>query len=262
MDVTAIVNQKGGVAKTTTAIHLAAGLAQRGHRALLVDMDPQGHAGAGLGLPVPELDRTVYHLLLDSDTELDEVVQPTSVEGLWVAPANIRLAAGSVELSSRIGTEGLLRRKLKPARDAYDFCLVDCPPSLGPLTVIGLTAAHRVLIPTQMSHFSTEGIADLLDTIDLVRRNLERDDLEIVGVLPTMFDRRNSTVNEAVLAELRGYFGEAVFDSPIAKNLDIEKAQARQTTVYEASPQSAGAQSYAAFVEEFLRRIGSHEPTE
>lgn len=262
MDVTAIVNQKGGVAKTTTAIHLAAGLAQRGYRALLVDMDPQGHAGAGLGLPVHELDRTVYHLLLGPDTALEEVVQPTSIEGLWVAPANIRLAAGSVELSSQIGTEGLLRRKLKPARDAYDYCLVDCPPSLGPLTVIGLTAAHRVLIPTQMSHFSTEGIADLLDTIDLVRRNLERDDLEIVGVLPTMFDRRNSTVNEAVLEELRGYFGDAVFGTAIAKNLEVEKAQARQTTVYEASPQSAGAQSYAAFVDEFLRRIEPHEPTE
>lgn len=257
--VLAVVNQKGGCAKTTTAINLGAGLAEEEKEVLLIDMDPQGHAGMGLGIEVHELETTTYDLLLDSEKGLEEVMVESYVENLKIVPSNIKLAGGVVELSSKIGSEGSLRRKVENNREGedplFDICLIDCPPSLGNLTIIGINASDQLIVPCQMSHYSLEGIADLLDTVDMVRENLDRGDLEVLGVLPTHFDRRNKTVNRRVMGELEDYFGEKVFETKISKNLEIDKAQSEGKTIYDYNSNSAGAESYRQLTEEVLERL-------
>lgn len=259
----AVLNQKGGCAKTTTAINLGAGLAKEGKNVLLIDMDPQGHAGMGLGLDVHELNDTTYDLLLDKETTIEEVAVDSYVDNLRVVPANIKLAGGVVELSSRIGSEMTLRKKLNNYLESsgsdFDVCLIDCPPSLGNLTVIAINASDYLIIPTQMSHYSLEGIADLLDTVDMVRENLDREDLEILGVLPTHYDKRNKTVNRRVMEELEDYFGDKVFDTKISKNLTIDKAQSENKTIFDYDSSSAGAKSYRDLTKEVIERLGGEE---
>ncbi len=259
----AVLNQKGGCAKTTTAINLGAGLAREGKDVLLIDMDPQGHAGMGLGLDVHELDDTTYDLLLDKETSIEEVAVDSYVDNLQVIPSNIKLAGGVVELSSRIGSEMTLRKKLnnhlESNKSGFDVCLIDCPPSLGNLTVIAINASNYLIIPTQMSHYSLEGIADLLDTVDMVRENLDREDLEILGVLPTHYDKRNKTVNRRVMEELEDYFGDKVFDTKISKNLTIDKAQSESKTIFDYDSSSSGAESYRDLTKEVIERLGGEE---
>ncbi|MFP4647440.1 MAG: ParA family protein [Candidatus Acetothermia bacterium] len=255
----AVVNQKGGCAKTTTAINLGAGLAKEGKKVLLIDMDPQGHAGMGLDIEVHKLEITTYDLLLDEDVSLKEAVSETYLEGLYIVPSNIKLAGGVVELSSKIGSEMSLRRKIEKNREGedplFDICLIDCPPSLGNLTVIAINASDKLIVPCQMSHYSLEGIADLLDTVDMVRENLDREDLKILGVLPTHYDKRNKTVNRRVMDELTDYFGDKLFETKISKNLEIDKAQSEGVTIYDYNPNSAGAKSYEQLTEEVLTRL-------
>ncbi|MBS3792155.1 ParA family protein [Candidatus Bipolaricaulota bacterium] len=258
-----ILNQKGGCAKTTTAINLGAGLVGEGKRVLLIDMDPQGHAGMGLGLDVHELDDTTYDLLLDKETTIEDVAIDSYVDNLKVIPSNIKLAGGVVELSSQIGSEMRLRKKLsshlKSDHPGFDLCLIDCPPSLGNLTVIAINASNYLLIPTQMSHYSLEGIADLLDTVDMVRENLDREDLEILGVLPTHYDKRNKTVNRRVMKELEDYFEDKVFETKISKNLALDKAQSETKTIFDFDPGSSGAESYRELTKEVIDRLGGGE---
>lgn len=259
----AILNQKGGCAKTTTAINLGAGLAKEGKEVLLIDMDPQGHAGMGLGLEVHELNDTTYDLLLDKETTIEDIAVDSYVDNLRVIPSNIKLAGGVVELSSRIGSEMTLRKKLnrhlKSDTASFDVCLIDCPPSLGNLTVIAINASDYLIIPTQMSHYSLEGIADLLDTVDMVRDNLDREDLEILGVLPTHYDKRNKTVNRRVMDELENYFGNKVFETKISKNLAIDKAQSESKTILDYDPNSSGAKSYRELTKEVIERLGGEK---
>lgn len=255
----AITNQKGGCAKTTTAINLGATLAERGKEVLIIDMDPQGHVGMGLGIDVYEVEKSTYDLLLDKDTQLEDVMVNNYPPQVKIVPANIKLAGGVVELSSRIGSEMRLRKKLKQHIDSgnpgFDICLIDCPPSLGNLTVIAINASDHLIIPCQMSHYNLEGIADLLDTIDMIKENLDRNDLEILGVLPTLYDKRNKTVNRRVMKVLSDYFGEKVFQTKISKNIDIDKAQAEQKTIFDYNPSSSGAKSYEALGKEVLKRL-------
>ncbi|MFP3953135.1 MAG: ParA family protein [Candidatus Acetothermia bacterium] len=259
----AVLNQKGGCAKTTTAINLGAGLANEGKRVLLIDMDPQGHAGMGLGLKVHDLEDTTYDLLLGKNTSIDDVAVESYVDNLRVVPSNISLAGGVVELSSKIGSEMSLRKKLnkhlKADDPGFDICLIDCPPSLGNLTVIAINASDYLLIPTQMSHYSLEGIADLLDTVDMVKDNLDREDLEILGVLPTHYDKRNKTVNRRVMKELDDYFEDKVFNTKISKNLALDKAQSEQVTIFDYDKNSSGAESYRDLTEEVLERLGGQQ---
>lgn len=259
----AILNQKGGCAKTTTAINLSAGLAKEGNDVLLIDMDPQGHAGMGLGLEVHELNDTTYDLLLDKETTIEDIAVDSYVDNLQVIPSNIKLAGGVNELTSRIGSEMALRKKLNNHLESeissFDVCLIDCPPSLGNLTVIAINASDYLIIPTQMSHYSLEGIADLLDTVDMVRENLDREDLEILGVLPTHYDKRNKTVNRRVMDELEDYFEDKVFGTKISKNLTIDKAQSESKTIFDYDSSSTGAKSYRELTKEVIERLGGEE---
>lgn len=247
-----IANQKGGVAKTTTAVNLAAGLALKGRRTLLIDMDPQGNASfAVLGLHNPKL--TVYDLLI-KDQAFREVVQPTAQPLLDILPSDINLAGAEVELISRVGGQTLLSTKLLEAGDelVYDYIIIDAPPSLGFLTINALAAADEILIPVSTSVFALNGIAMLENTINQVRRSLHRPNLRISGVLCTMFD--NTNVARDVVAATQEHFQGRVYKTVIPKNIKLEEAHSRVESIFTYAGDSKGAEAYRELVEEVIAR--------
>lgn len=248
----AIANQKGGVAKTTTAVNLAAGLARKGRRTLLIDMDPQGNASFAV-LGIHNLKLTVYHLLI-KDAAFHEVVQRTGQPLLDVLPSDINLAGAEVELISRVGGQTLLNTKLLEAGEdlVYDYILIDAPPSLGFLTINALAAADEVLIPVSTSVFALNGIAMLEDTIGQVRRSLNRPGLHIGGVLCTMFD--NTNVARDVVAATQEHFGDRVYKTVIPKNIKLEEAHSRVESIFTYAGDSKGAEAYRDLVEEVIDR--------
>ena len=217
----AIVNQKGGVAKTTTAINLAAAVAQRGHKMLLVDLDPQGNATSGLGIDRRGLEHCVYDLLIN-DAPIEAVLLHTDYQQLDVIPATIQLAGAEVELVSAISRENRLRRILRPQREHYDYIFIDCPPSLGLLTINALSAADRALLPLQCEYYALEGVTQLLNTYEMIRKNLNPE-LEIEGVLLTMYDARTN-LSSQVAEEARNYFGRKVYDTQISRSVRLSEA--------------------------------------
>jgi chromosome partitioning protein len=253
MHTVCVCNQKGGVAKTTTAIHLAAGLALKRKRVLLVDMDPQGHVGSGLGIGVQEHEKSIYDLLMDKKIGAEDVITKSGLSDLNLILANRNLAAAEVELQKVPGYDRRLKKKLNTL-EAYDYCIIDSPPSLGTLTITSLSTAEYVLIPTQLASFALAGVSDLLDLLDEINENLERNELNVIGVLPTMLDKRNSTVKREILGDLREYFGRDVL-KPIQKSLDIEKCQARNQTIFEFKSKSPAAKSYLQLVNEVMKRV-------
>ena len=250
----AIFNQKGGVGKTTTNINLGACLARKGKRVLILDIDPQGNTTSGIGVSKKELDDTVYELLIEDDYDTHNAILPTSVENLDLIPANVDLAGAEIELVQLEGREKRLKKAIDKIRGEYDFIFIDCPPSLGLLTINSLTAVDSVLIPIQCEFYALEGVSQLMSTIDLVKAKLNKD-LEIEGVVLSMFDGRTN-LSIQVVQEVKKYFGSKVYSTVIPRNIRLAEAPSFGMPIVEYDPRSRGAAAYTQFAEEFLEREG------
>nr|WP_246266701.1 ParA family protein [Nonomuraea typhae] len=250
--VVAMVNQKGGVGKTTTTINLGAALVEYGLKVLLVDFDPQGALSVGLGINPHQLDLTVYNLLMDSSVTAQDVLLETGVEGLDLLPSNIDLSAAEVQLVTEVAREQILGRTLKPLLPYYDVCLIDCQPSLGLLTVNALTCAHGVMVPLECEFFALRGVALLMDTIAKVQERLN-DELEIEGLLATMYDARTLHGRE-VLARVVEAFGDKVFHTVINRTVRFPDATVAGEPITTFDPSSLGATAYRELAREVLSR--------
>jgi chromosome partitioning protein len=251
--VLALSNQKGGVGKTTTAVNLSAGLAAAGQRVLLVDLDPQGNATSGLGHDRNALNKGVYDVLLEQH-DVEDVVVATSIENLSLLPATADLVGAEVELVEERGRERRLRTALAAVRPAYDWIIIDCPPSLGLLTLNALTAADRVLVPLQAEYYAMEGLSQLLRTITAVRKGLNPD-LVREGIVVTMYDRRNNLCREVEL-QARDIFGREVFGTVIPRNVRLGEAPSYGQSIMQFAPGSSGARAYLRLASELLQRHG------
>jgi chromosome partitioning protein len=247
-----VVNQKGGVGKTTTAVNLGAYLARRGKFVLLVDLDPQCNATSALGVDHRQLDKGIYEALTGQADFRDIVVQ-TTVDGYRLAPATPNLAGAGVELVSVENREYKLAEALAAARHDYDYIIIDSPPSLGLLTVNGLVAADQVLIPVQAEYFALEGLGALMETVELVRQNV-KPDLGILGAVITMFDGRNRLSNE-VMSELYKYFPDKIFRSAVPRNVRLAEAPSYGKSILDYDPGSKGARAYERLAEEIVEAV-------
>ena len=247
----AVVNQKGGVGKTTTSINVAAQLAGPQSSVLLVDLDPQGNATSGLGIPKENTTQTTYDVLCRG-VSLADSVQETHVAQLFVLPANADLAGAEVELVSQLQREFALKKALEQA--AYDYVIIDCPPSLGLLTINALTAATTVLIPVQAEYYALEGLSQLLNTIQAVRSSTNPN-LELLGIALTMFDKRNS-LSEQVETEVKNYFGDKLFKTVVPRNVRLAEAPSYGRTIYDHDKWSKGARAYKALTKEIQAALG------
>jgi len=249
----AIANQKGGVGKSTTAINLGAGLAFQGERILLLDLDPQGNTTSGLGIDRAAIEYSTYDVLVE-DVAIEDAIEPSSVRDLFVVPATIELAGAEIELVSMFSREARLGNAIKDTVDDFDFVLIDCPPSLGLLTVNGLAAADQVLIPIQCEYYALEGVSQLLRNVQLVQRNLNPQ-LEVEGVVLTMYDGR-TTLAADVVAQVREHFGETTYRTVIPRTVRLSEAPSYGEPIEAYDPMSRGAIAYRELAREFRRRHG------
>lgn len=247
----AIINQKGGVGKSTTAINLGAALGEMGKQVLLVDLDPQGNASSGLGVDKSLIQQCIYDVLLN-DVPLEEVIIPDISEGLDIAPATINLAGAEVELVSEMARENRLKDAVGSMRGRYDFILIDCPPSLGLLTVNALVAADKLLIPIQCEFYALEGVTKLLESMKRVKSRLNPT-LDIYGILLTMYDSR-TTLSKQVVDEVRDYFGRLVFTTPIPRTVKLSEAPSFGQPITQYDPKGRGSLSYIELAKEVIAR--------
>jgi chromosome partitioning protein len=250
--VVSLCNQKGGVGKTTTAVNLAAALAEYGRRVLLVDFDPQGAVGASLGINPHGLDQTIYDVLTEPDATATAAIVNPGIEGLDILPANIDLSALEIQLVSEVAREGALDRALSPVHGAYDVILIDCQPSLGLLTVNALVASHGALIPLECEYFAMRGVALLLETISKVRTRLNPD-LVVDGIVPTMYDPRLLHCRE-VVEEVRRAFGPQVTETVISRTVKFPDATVAAETILTYAPDHPGAEAYRQLARELVAR--------
>ena len=255
--VIALANQKGGVGKTTTAINLAAGLAELDYEVLVVDFDPQGGCALGLGIEPGELELTVYDVLLDRTASVEEVVHKTSVHGLDLLPSNIDLAAAELMLVNEVAREQSLMRVLAPLKVKYDFILIDCPPSLGLLTINALTAADGVIIPLECEYYALRGMAQLMDSIERIKERLNPR-LQIDGIVATMVDSRTLHSKE-VLARVHDAFGGRLFDTVIRKTIRFAEAPVAGESILTYAPTSPGAVAYRDLAQEVIDRVTTRQ---
>ena len=247
--VISIANQKGGVGKTTTTVNLGTILAKKGKKVLLIDTDPQGNATSGLGI-TKEIENSTYDILV-GDVELSEVVQESAVKNLKACPSNISLAGAEVELVSMMSREQRLKTKLDVIKDEFDYILIDCPPSLGLITLNAFTASDSVLIPVQCEYFALEGLGQLLNTVNLVKKHLNKN-LEIEGALLTMYDARTNLSNQ-VVKEVKKYFENKVYKTVIPRNVRLSEAPSYGMPITIYDPRSKGAKAYEKFAKELLK---------
>ena len=248
--VIAIANQKGGVGKTTTAVNLSTILAKKGKKVLMIDTDPQGNATSGLGID-KNVNFSVYDVIIN-DVEIENTLQQTIVKNLEICPSNINLAGAEVELVSMMSREQRLKEKIDNQKDKYDYIIIDCPPSLGLITLNAFTAADSVLIPVQCEYYALEGLGQLLNTINLVKKHLNKE-LKVEGALLTMFDIRTNLSNQ-VVQEVNQYFENKVYKTVIPRNVKLSEAPSYGMPISVYDPKSKGAKAYDKFVKEFLKK--------
>jgi len=255
--VIAFTNQKGGVGKTTTCVNLSANLVEMGYRVLIIDVDPQGNATSGIGVDKTPGIKTIYDVLCEM-CGIDEAVQLSPIKGLEIIPATVDLAGAEVELVRMRGRESLLKRYLEQIRGSYDYICIDCPPSLGLLTLNALTAADALVIPIQCEFFALEGVSQLINTVRLIRKQGLNPTLDIDGVLLTMYDKRSSLTDQ-VANEILKFFGKKVFRTRIPRNVRLAEAPSHGVPITKYDPKCPGAVAYNQLAKEFLGRQGKAE---
>lgn len=245
----AIANQKGGVGKTTTSVNLGAGLASIGKRVLLIDIDPQGNTTSGVGVNKADVENCIYDVLIN-EVDPREAIVPTMVDGLSIIPATIQLAGAEIELVPTISREVRLKRAISQVKSQFDYVIIDCPPSLGILTINSLTAADSVLIPIQCEYYALEGLSQLLNTVRLVQKHLNTS-LQIEGVLLTMFDARTN-LGIQVIEEVKKYFQQKVYKTVIPRNVRLSEAPSHGQSIITYDPKSKGAEVYLELAKEVV----------
>jgi len=249
--VIAVANQKGGVGKTTTTVNLSASLASKAYKVLVIDIDPQGNATSGLGIDKQLVEKSVYDIFSQEDS-LPSIILPTEVHGLFVAPANGDLVGTEIELVQRQGREGILREQISKIDGIYDYILIDCPPSLGLLTVNALAAADSLLVPLQSEYYALEGISSLMHTMEVAKQALNRA-LTLEGVVLTMYDARTN-LSKQIEAEARAHFADTVFKTVIPRNIKLSESPSFGKPILLYDPNSIGAIAYKALADELVKR--------
>ena len=252
MRIIAITNQKGGCGKTTTAVNLAAALARRGERVLIIDLDPQGHTTLGLGRDPETLDKTVYHCLTNAQIPISRVITGTNVEWLNLAPGNILLSGAELELAGVIGREFALSEQLRIISDEYDECVIDCPPSLGLLTLNALVASTDVIVPVQVNYYAMEGLKQLLETANIIRVHFYPCYVKILGLLLTFVEDR-TILSRQIQEQMRGFFGDLVFRTVIHRSVRLAESPSAGEPILTYAPKSRGAAEYEALADEISR---------
>ena len=249
--VIAVINQKGGVGKSTTAINLSAALGENGYKVLVIDFDPQGNTSSGFGIEKDELEYCIYNALME-DVQLSELIMNTPAKGVFIVPATMQLAGAEIELVSTMARESILKTLVDAVKDEFDYVFIDCPPSLGLLTINGLVAAESLLIPIQCEYYALEGVTKLLESMKMVQRRLNPD-LTIFGVLMTMYDSR-TTLSRQVVEEVRRYFGSDVFKTVIPRSVKVSEAPSHGLPVTMYARMNKGAIAYKNLAKEVIKR--------